>query len=198
MPKGVYERTDRSRNNHRKEFCIRGHRLHQDERRYCIQCRREKRPLKNTGKPAHWKEFCKRGHRRHENGSREGGDCRECINEKYKENHNGCADKTKLRARIFTCNQNWRRTGVINEDGSQFTMQDYNRAFQIQGGMCKICGLHIAELKRYLSADHDHATGRFRGLLCVRCNTALGNVKDNIHLLENMISYLSSTRNNGQ
>ena len=38
-----------------------------------------------------------------------------------------------------------------------------------QGGVCRIC--HVPDLK--LVVDHDHDTGKVRGLLCIRCNTNL-------------------------
>jgi len=38
--------------------------------------------------------------------------------------------------------------------------------------------------------DHDHATGKFRGWLCDRCNRTLGQVKDSRELLAKMIEYL--------
>ena len=38
--------------------------------------------------------------------------------------------------------------------------------------------------------DHDHATGRFRGWLCDRCNRVLGSVKDSPALLIQMVAYL--------
>jgi len=38
--------------------------------------------------------------------------------------------------------------------------------------------------------DHCHVTGKYRGLLCNRCNTSLGFVNDDIELLENMVKYL--------
>lgn len=39
--------------------------------------------------------------------------------------------------------------------------------------------------------DHDHATGKFRGWLCVRCNTLLGRIHDDVELLKNLALYLS-------
>lgn len=187
MPKFISNATGKPI--HWKEFCVRGHRLPHDGRKYCIECRHEKNPPKGREK-----KICKRGHDRVENGSEKGGNCVECDRNRkiilYRENIDGYKDDAKKRARIFTCNQNWKKTGVKNDDESQFTMQDYNRVFQIQGGMCKTCGKHQAELKRALCCDHDHKTGRFRGLLCVKCNTALGNVDDNSDILRNMITYL--------
>jgi hypothetical protein len=44
---------------------------------------------------------------------------------------------------------------------------------------------------KHLCLDHDHATGKFRGILCFHCNTVLGKVKDSTETLQNMISYLN-------
>src|SRR3990167_1509049 len=38
--------------------------------------------------------------------------------------------------------------------------------------------------------DHDHETGKFRGWLCVKCNVAIGMVKDNTELLLKMVEYV--------
>ena len=69
-------------------------------------------------------------------------------------------------------------------------IEDYNEAFAEQEGGCAICGTHQSELAKRLYVDHDHDTGKFRGLLCPPCNTGLGQFRDNTELLANAISYL--------
>lgn len=49
---------------------------------------------------------------------------------------------------------------------------EYNERLAAQGGGCAICAKKPR--KRYLAVDHDHGTGRVRGLLCYYCNTAIG------------------------
>lgn len=55
-----------------------------------------------------------------------------------------------------------------------------------QKGRCKIC----AEKMVKVNIDHDHETGRVRGLLCMPCNMGLGLFKDNIRRLAAAIVYL--------
>ena len=61
-----------------------------------------------------------------------------------------------------------RRAGLKNYD---LTPAQYNLIFQTQNGCCAIC--HCKAGKKKLAVDHDHTTGKVRGLLCFRCNTAL-------------------------
>lgn len=55
-------------------------------------------------------------------------------------------------------------------------------------GRCAVC--KQIPTGRGFCVDHDHRTGRTRGLLCTSCNTALGNVKDSPRTLAAMIVYL--------
>lgn len=50
---------------------------------------------------------------------------------------------------------------------------------------CQVCG----ETDN-LCIDHDHTTGRVRGVLCMRCNLALGQLRDNPILIKNLLNYL--------
>lgn len=53
------------------------------------------------------------------------------------------------------------------------TLEDYNKLLKQQGGICAICNAYPTRLTR-LQVDHDHITGRVRGLLCLSCNLKLG------------------------
>lgn len=50
---------------------------------------------------------------------------------------------------------------------------------------CEVCGV-----TRRLVIDHDHATGAYRGLLCHRCNSALGFADDQAEKLRSLAAYL--------
>ena len=58
-----------------------------------------------------------------------------------------------------------------------------------QGGLCAAC--RTDEPKH---VDHDHETGRVRGMLCFLCNQALGNVRDEVKRLRGLIRYLVRSR----
>ena len=69
------------------------------------------------------------------------------------------------------------------------TEDDYLRIFEGQKGVCLICGL--PQLTKRLHIDHDHKTGKIRGLLCENCNRGLGMFKDDIVTLKSAIGYLN-------
>jgi recombination endonuclease VII len=58
-----------------------------------------------------------------------------------------------------------------------------------QGGICPVC------LKRPATqVDHDHKTGRVRGVLCLYCNAAMGAFHDDPDLIAKAIAYLERYR----
>lgn len=68
------------------------------------------------------------------------------------------------------------------------TLDDYNRRLESQDGRCAIC--RRLPRKYVLCVDHDHKTGRIRGLLCIRCNRHLGAVGDNLERVMKFVEYL--------
>jgi len=69
------------------------------------------------------------------------------------------------------------------------TIADYDRMFEEQNGVCAICGEPRPEA-RTLHVDHDHETGVIRGLLCFRCNNALGDFREEYELFQRAADYL--------
>lgn len=59
-----------------------------------------------------------------------------------------------------------------------------------QGGGCAICGASVSPGGRALSVDHDHKTGRVRGILCAPCNQAIGLMRDDPRRLLSGAAYL--------
>jgi hypothetical protein len=71
------------------------------------------------------------------------------------------------------------------------TLEDYARMLAKQGGLCALCGgKRTGSNYKHLAVDHDHKTGRVRGLLCHNCNLVLGHLKDDVRLMRRAIAYL--------
>lgn len=90
----------------------------------------------------------------------------------------------------YTCNKchNLRRFGI--------NYKDYVRMLDEQNGGCAICGncestANVRGKTSLLAVDHNHETGKVRGLLCGKCNKAIGLLNDNPQLLQNSINYLT-------
>ena len=66
----------------------------------------------------------------------------------------------------------------------------HEQLMAIQGGKCAICQIATGASRR-LSVDHDHATGRVRGLLCRPCNTLLGHLRDDTKAIQRAYFYLT-------
>jgi len=82
----------------------------------------------------------------------------------YRREH---ATEARMRNRL----KNWRDAGIVNPDGTPFGHADYDARLAEQGGTCALCPREDADARgSALHADHDHATGVVRGLLCRRCN----------------------------
>lgn len=69
------------------------------------------------------------------------------------------------------------------------TPAEYEAQLVRQGSVCACCGSPPAA-KRRLAVDHDHKTGRLRGLLCHRCNLGIGSLGDSIEGVERALAYL--------
>lgn len=80
------------------------------------------------------------------------------------------------------------------------SLEEYNLMLEQQGGVCKICGKPETKTQRrgtdrnltpeHLHVDHDHLTGKPRGLLCYKCNTAIGKFDDRPELLRKAADYI--------
>ena len=106
----------------------------------------------------------------------------------------------------------WRRLREINGPGPDILsnlkvrakklgigLDGYTALLKEQDGRCAICRHHertqTGDRTWGLSMDHDHTTGRVRGLLCNRCNRAIGLCGDDPAILERAAQYLRGLPN---
>lgn len=113
----------------------------------------------------------------------------------YEYKYNG---KVKLTTRCKECHRVYREANKKSRSKNDreyrlkkdygITVKDYELMMAKQGGVCYIC--KSTNKGRSLCVDHCHNSGEVRKLLCISCNTGLGNFKDNPELLKLSIDYL--------
>lgn len=100
--------------------------------------------------------------------------CRNARNRRYKQSSR-------------TLRKRWEKH--IN-DSYGITGEEYDKKFKQQAGLCEICERPPNPNGRRLAVDHNHTTGKVRGLLCSKCNQGIGHLNDSIDLLNRCIEYL--------
>lgn len=76
------------------------------------------------------------------------------------------------------------------------TINEYTAMLKDQGGVCAVCGNKETVINnksaklQTLSVDHDHKTGKVRGLLCTACNKGLGLLNDDLEVIIKAYEYL--------
>jgi len=75
------------------------------------------------------------------------------------------------------------------------TKEEWERIYQDQNGKCFICERTEKQIKnshsKYLAVDHEHNTGKIRGLLCTNCNRQLSAfLKDDPKIILRVYEYL--------
>lgn len=110
-----------------------------------------------------------------------------------KRGHAFTGDNTHVRRNGSRC---CRRCAALQIRANRYgiSVDKYLRMMEEQGGLCAVCGAEESALRfgktTSLAVDHDHETGVVRGLLCGKCNAALGMMDDNPELLRAAADYL--------
>jgi hypothetical protein len=83
------------------------------------------------------------------------------------------------------------------------SVTDYENMLSAQGGKCAICRSSDSSSRGYkrslnakFAVDHCHKTKKVRGLLCTKCNRALGMLDDNVESVLRMAEYLRVNQSN--
>lgn len=102
--------------------------------------------------------------------------CKECRSKSskkyYKENKN---KRTKTQNKWEKRNPNYRKEYGLKRYYNM-TLEDHEQMYLKQNGCCAICDVPIEY--NNIKTDHDHKTGKVRGLLCARCNHLLAGLDD--------------------
>lgn len=112
-----------------------------------------------------------------------------------------CGKRRKLcsrhcKVRFFNSTENQRRWSFPKKYG--ITVEEYQALLEAQGGVCAICGQPETTVHSNtgtlwsLNVDHDHSTGRVRGLPCVPCNRGIGFLRDDPTTIRAALEYLDA------
>lgn len=98
--------------------------------------------------------------------------------------------KATQRAKTSVSGLTTRRSRALRQFYN-ISMQEYDALHAAQGGHCALCPATTSDRSgRSLHVDHEHISGRVRGLLCAKCNTALGGLGDNEEGLARALAYV--------
>lgn len=116
--------------------------------------------------------------------------CRNCGKEKPKGGGRALCDDCS--ARCEECDSfNYKCKGCQTRQSVRATrMKEYGLTLPEIIELEKIKGCEVCGSGYRLCVDHDHESGKVRGILCWHCNVALGNVRDRIETLEGLITWL--------
>lgn len=130
-------------------------------------------------------------------------DNRELLQLRYPTYHQRYVQKNPLRFKIMANDRSKKHYQVHREiileryRKQRYGLTDgqYQEMLDSQQGVCSVCrkpetSKHRSGNVASLSVDHDHVTGKVRGLLCRNCNTALGLVSDSPKQLLALADYL--------
>lgn len=109
---------------------------------------------------------------------------------RHKRYWNNIEDEKKRHRKFITENPEYMRTSMLKRKYG-LTPKDFDRMSKEQGGVCAVCKLVPGGKGFYI--DHNHETGRVRGLLCFTCNMALGLLKDSAIVARSAAEYLEKT-----
>lgn len=94
--------------------------------------------------------------------------------------------------------QRWKSPYFATHAGKRFSkaknlekyglsLKEYDRLVKKADGHCGCCGIKV---EGTLSVDHNHTTGKVRGLVCSSCNSTIGMAKEDVNRLYACIEYL--------
>ena len=106
--------------------------------------------------------------------------CKECRRQRGK-----AWLKNKSIDKQFNATRKARRAATYRRTTYGLTGSEFNAMLEKQQGVCAIC-----RQVQSLVVDHDHSTGKVRGLLCGKCNRGLGLFNDNPRTLKDATRYV--------
>ena len=114
--------------------------------------------------------------------------CLGCARESFRRYHHADKERARRKGQKWTRdnpekakNKVWRRYGI--------DVVAARKAWDAHDGRCACCGSATPTSRGWV-VDHDHASGKVRGVLCVKCNTGIGLLGDTLETVLRAVDYL--------
>ena len=102
-------------------------------------------------------------------------------------------EEYKMKKRIYDNEYKLQKKNLLLKNKYGINLSEFSIMLIKQNTKCKICE-NIFENKRDICVDHCHTSNKVRGLLCRKCNCALGLFNDNIMILRKAIEYIGEIK----
>jgi len=123
--------------------------------------------------------------------------CKECGKKQNRDWYNSKSEEIQSKRKTFYDENPDRKIRAQRQQTLSrygMTLADYEVMFQSQSGACKICGRPENDPGKLLSVDHCHdEQGFVRGLLCRKCNTAIGLLREDPAVVQRAADYVMTS-----
>lgn len=124
--------------------------------------------------------------------------CKVCLNKQARDYHKKSMNNPEYRKKKYLQNKENRKRNPRSFEkrknewlkyNYRITLEDYKNMLEQQGGVCAIC-FQPCKTKKDLAVDHNHNTGKVRGLLCSNCNRAIGMLQEDPAIIDRAKQYI--------
>lgn len=158
--------TDKYYAAHKEAVKIRSKKYYEDHREHALKVRKTWRD-NNKEKMSEWYKQYR-------------GKNRDAVRDRQKKWNN----KNIIRRKLTNLNGHYKRTYGLS-------YEEVINLISLQNGLCKICGDKL-DANKQTCVDHNHKTGKVRGILCRKCNVGIGAFQENKSIMLKASHYIES------
>lgn len=149
-------------------------------------CRADVNDCKRCGKSKPLIEFYKRLDKE--------ARCKTCVSEIRKQSYSSDPEKVKARVKKYRIENPEKIRDCKLRQAYGVGLNYFQAKLKKQGGACGACKRNVKSVWRgkevNMALDHNHETGEPRGVLCIKCNRALGLLEDDQEIISGLLSYI--------
>lgn len=126
------------------------------------------------------------------------GRCKPCVSDMRKTSYRNTRDQVITRVTKYRRENPEKIRGTKLKQEYGLSIERYNAMLASQDHVCAGCLKPESTIWRgrvlSLAVDHDHLNGDIRGLLCMRCNRALGMLGEDLDTMRRLIDYVEKSK----